>query len=658
MTKAFTLLFSLVLFFPSLVYSQTKSENQTIKVSCSVQSSPPKIIFNWPADANASYYIISKKDINASSWGPAYANIPDTSTYFIDEQVEIGTSYEYKFYKNTGIGNIPGYSYMFVGIEVAAVEKKGSVLLLVDSNYVDDLNMEISRLKMDLIGDGWRVISRVISRGTSVSAIRDSIIADKNHDPTLSTVFLLGHIPVPYSGNFNPDAHSNHVGAWPADLYYGEIDGNWTDVSINNTSASRSANHNVAGDGKFDQTIIPSLIDLEVGRVDLYNLPAFTASDLELTRQYLNKDHDFRHKILTAEARGLVDDNFKSFDEAFAQTAWRYFSGMFGASHVTALDFMSTLSTDSYLWAYGCGGGSYTSCGGIGNTADFAGATNKAIFTSLFGSYFGDWDSENNFLRAPLATPSSPLVCFWSGRPHWHLHHMDLGKHIGYSAKLTQNNNNLYTAGYAARGVHVALMGDPTLGMHIVEPPSSLQADSVGNVTVQLNWTASTDPEIIGYEVFRSTALNGSFEKINKNPVMGNSYLDDASEDGKNVYMLRALKLQTSGSGSFYNLSQGIFDSASTAWPLSVASSIEDAMVSAYPNPTKNVLNLHLKTNDSEIIQVSLYSSIGQEIFSSRLEGVQQERKMQIQLAEYGRGIYILQIQSKQGISERKIIVK
>ena len=57
----------------------------------------------------------------------------------------------------------------------------------------------------------------------------------------LESVFLLGHVPVPYSGQINPDGHSNHVGAWAADVYYGELDGNWTDVTVNNTSASRPA---------------------------------------------------------------------------------------------------------------------------------------------------------------------------------------------------------------------------------------------------------------------------------------------------------------------------------------------------------------------------------------------------------------------------------
>jgi hypothetical protein len=61
-----------------------------------------------------------------------------------------------------------------------------------------------------------------------------------------------GHVPVPYSGNFNLDGHDYHFGAWPADVFYGDMDGVWTDSSVTQTIASDPRNWNVPGDGKFD----------------------------------------------------------------------------------------------------------------------------------------------------------------------------------------------------------------------------------------------------------------------------------------------------------------------------------------------------------------------------------------------------------------------
>jgi hypothetical protein len=130
----------------------------------------------------------------------------------------------------------------------------------------------------------------------------------------------------------------------------------------------------------------------------------------------------------------------------------------------------------------------------------------------LFGSYFGDWDVTNSFLRAPLASPKSTILTnAWAGRPWWQFHHMALGDHIGYSALLSQNNQNLYTNAYnfAAGMVHTALMGDPSLRMHIIDPVDSVYTSkSHGGAFVNLNWDRSEDT-IEGYNIYRSDNIDG-----------------------------------------------------------------------------------------------------------------------------------------------------
>ena len=129
-------------------------------------------------------------------------------------------------------------------------------------------------------------------------------------------------------------------------------------TSTNSPNPSDPGNVNVPGDGKFDQSIIPSGVTLEVGRVDFANLPSFSLSEGELLRQYLNKDHYFRHKFVTTQRRGLIDDNFGTFGgEAFAADGWRNFAPFFGASNIVSGDWFTTLASQSYLWGYGCGGG-------------------------------------------------------------------------------------------------------------------------------------------------------------------------------------------------------------------------------------------------------------------------------------------------------------
>ncbi|HYR57303.1 MAG TPA: choice-of-anchor D domain-containing protein, partial [Chthoniobacteraceae bacterium] len=316
--------------------------------------------------------------------------------------------------------------------------------------------------------------------------------------------------------------------------------------------------------------LIPSDVELQVGRIDLANMPSFTMSETELLRQYFGRDHAFRQQLgayLGVPRRGLIDDNFGfGTGEVFAVSGWRNFGALFGSANVQALDWFTTLSTQKYLAAYGCGPGSYTSDYGIGNTANFATQASQAVFNLMFGSFNGDWDSTDNFLRAPLGGPAASLglVNAWAGRPHWFIHPMGLGETIGYCARLSQNNVTSFPNGYEAndceRAVHIALMGDPTLRLHPVRPPGNLVAQVVAGNAVSLTWTASSDSPVEGYIVSRATSPSGPFTRLNGGVIAGTSFLDRSVTAGiYYTYMVRAVKLETTTSGSYLNPSQGIF---------------------------------------------------------------------------------------------------
>jgi hypothetical protein len=169
----------------------------------------------------------------------------------------------------------------------------------------------------------------------------------------------------------------------------------------------------------------------------------------------------------------------------------------------------------------------------------------------MWGSWFGDWDSSNNFLRAQLATSTYGLASAWSGRPYWYFHHMGMGETLGYSTRLTQNNTDTYDGAYGTP-VWAALMGDPTLRMNAVAPPSALSARwSAG--TTRFSWVASSDP-VVGYNLYRAPASGGPYSRVNGTPVSGTSY---ASPGGLgDAWAVRAVTLEASGGGSYFNSSQ------------------------------------------------------------------------------------------------------
>jgi hypothetical protein len=557
----------------------------SVQVSASVRNSPAEITLYWPPDASLqpqSYSIYRRKN-GTRTWGRGEL-LPAAQMVWTDHDVRAGTGYEYQIVKQTP--HYTAYGYIYAGIDLPLVEDRGHLLLVVDSTFAPALAIELTQLEQDLVGDGWAVTRLEVSRHDPVTKVKALIRRQYRADPNrVNCIFLLGHVPVPYSGDIVPDGHfPDHQGAWPCDGYYGDMEGVWTDRTVNQTRAADARNRNVPGDGKFDQSLFPAPIKLMVGRVDLANMPGRAAeggaptfpNELSLLRNYLNKDHRFRTKQFDLPRRAMVGDYFGIRDgEAFAASGWRNFAPFFGSTNITSLPkegtWIPTLTATPCLWAYGCGNGTFNSIGGLGNgnsyhdgtTTQFVQGDLKAVFTLCFGSWLGDWDSEDDLLRSVLALPSYGLTSAWSGRPHWFVHHMALGETIGFSARLTQNNrrdgpyhNQLNPC---AGQIHIALMGDPTLRMHVVAPPANLTACQE-HPGVRLNWTASKDC-VVGYHVYRAAGPKGPFKRLTPLPVSATSFLDEDASVVAN-YMVRAIKLETSASGTYYNPSQGVLPKA------------------------------------------------------------------------------------------------
>lgn len=474
------------------------------------------------------------------------------------------------------------FGHILAGIRAPEQEDRGTVLLLVDESVAAPLAAELRRLQVDLVADGYRVRPRVVSDDAWPPEVKEIILAECAADPSIETLFLFGSIAVPYSGDLYLD-HADHVGAWPADVYYGDLDGAWTDSTVYNVSARRPENHNVPGDGKFDQSYLPSDVELQVGRVDLSRLPSFPQSETELLRRYLNKNHAFRTGQLSVPERAIIHDQIGVYyHTATACFGWRNFTAFFGPSGVEDGTFMPTLQNEGYLWSLGLAGSNYTHCGSIVATQDFAQKTFLSIFMVLFGSYFVDWDNPDNVLRAPLAATGGPLTCFWPGHPGWAIHHMALGYPIGYSTRLNQNNYLTYTITIGGRGVHQALMGDPTLRMHIVRPPGSVRREAESGGGIRLSWPASPDT-VLGYHVYRASGIGSVFTRLDAGGVADTTFLDADPSPDMQAYMVRAIKLETTGSGTYLNLSPGAIDSVSVSGV--VAPPVARTLLTCGPNP-------------------------------------------------------------------------
>lgn len=554
----FLLYFSLV----NPIFSQNIYDaRQSVLIQALVQDNPPQIKLSWVLDTANGGYTIWRKSAFNHIWTDSIVHLEPNTTSWIDSNVQQGIEYEYQILKSLpafpygdGSANF-GAGYIFAGIKIPPKHQKGTCLVVIDHTFKNSLAFETSRLLDDLHSDGWLADTIFVNRSDSISLVKRRILDWANINPGQhQALFLLGRIPVPYSGEIAPDGHhSDHKGAWPCDGFYGTIDGQWTDQTVNTKAPASSRNDNVPGDGKFDNNVYPSKVHLLIGRVDFSNMNKFPESEEQLLRRYLDKNHNWRFGKIMVSERGLVDNNFGDI-EGLGQSGWKNFTPMFGFSNVKDLPYRQTLSNQSFLWSYGCGGGGPESASDISSTTNFTTDSLQTMFTMLFGSYFGDWDYPNNFLRGAIASRTC-LASTWGNRPVWFLHHMALGEPIGYSTQITMNNRGLYTPRFYGGYVSTALMGDPTLRMHVLPPVENLKAKNEG-LHIRLDW--NKPKEATGFYIYRKYTRDRVYHLLNEFSTSDTFFVDACIEKGPIQYMVRCTALKTTESGSYYNLSAGV----------------------------------------------------------------------------------------------------
>ncbi len=650
MRRIFILFF--VLFIGNFSFAQS-CENVAIEITAIPSTSPVQITLKWkPVGFGTPTYRIWKKSKTSTSWGTAIATLPSTDTDYVDAAVIVDSAYEY-YVQGTG-STITSAGFVYAGIKAPAIHSRGAVILVVDSTFTTASAAGIKKMMDDLSGDGWQVIRHDFLRTTSAVTIKAAIANDYATHANVKAVLILGHVAVPYSGDLNPDAHPDHLGAWPADVFYGSIAGSWTDATVNDVSAGYVANRNIPGDGKYDQSAIPASVELQVSRVDFYDMPAFSLTEVQMMDNYLAKDHSYKMDSLFVLHKALISDNFGYFSgEAFAGTGWRSFPVLVGRDSIAATStLISDLNTSPYQWAYGCGGGSFSSAGGIGNTANYAANAGKGIFTVLFGSYFGDWNVTNNFLRAPLCQNPPALTNCWAGRPHWFFHHMALGENIGYSTVVTQNNNSLTNTyniypNYGAGWVHIALMGDLSLRTNYIKPVLALNVTTPYHDGAHLTWTASPDPGVIGYYVYRADSAYGYYTRLNATMITGTTYHDVFPTNGLKYYMVRPVKLESTPSGGYYNLGVGAVDTGTILFSVLQAPQVQQSVdVTVFPNPAGDYLNVNVSAANSCVATMYVINITGQvsDVVTKQLQAG--DNRYVLNTSNYTPGMYVVVIKA------------
>jgi hypothetical protein len=574
--------------FPQNIWNNVVVQDRSWAAETSI--SPPSIRLSRPNRVSAkglnSVYI-ERRRLGQSEWRILEENFTEAS--WTDHDVHHGGIYEYRLrdtdFDNTDFRRVT----LTVGIDLQPIHFRGNVLLVTEAGLPQALGSDYLQFKSDLTGDGWNVIeidaqrhheTNWLQNTTEINRIREEARAIYEAAPAYPNVMLiLGHVPVPRSGLGAFDGHGNHRGAWTADSYYGSFnDTYWTDSATRQSQANPIL-ENLPNDKKWDQDHLPRVVEIPIGRIDFSDLHSFAEADfldladndpwtleVALTRQYLQKNHRYRHGLTPVKNRisyfnglGFLPLNNGEFQavnlassifglgEAHAVATRPLYENvpiMFGYHEMRASPFGIQLG-----WEYGRASTTYNHYTWHLNQAQ---NEPSVLFYMMFGSWFGDWNlTDENWLRGVLATPNYGLISAYYPK-FWKLQKMALGAPFAVAMLEMGDTTDIYRE--APR--MLSIMGDPTLRIHPIVPPSNVTGKLVSD-QVELNWEASTE-EGCRYFIYRKDPVEG-YQLLNSSPIEETSFVDDDPSFIDPTYMVRAVKTQTTGSGNYSNLSQAAY---------------------------------------------------------------------------------------------------
>jgi hypothetical protein len=606
-------------------------------------------------------YTIKRRILNGShlDWTTLVSNLPASTQTWTDTNVSLGSVFEYQIRRTTSTGD--AIIHITIPVLYDQSNYKGAMILAIDTSLQTSLATEITQLKKDLTNEGWRVIELFVPRATTWET-EASIITTKNQITTAynsapvndkpTHLFLLGHIPIARSGQnaISPDNHDINKGARGSDCYYADIDGIFTDNATYNPGNINTLAINLPNDYKWDQDFIPSTLEMAFGRVDFANLTSYSESEVELLRSYLNRLHLYR---TVANGYDMGEKTaFRSGYENSNDGSYRSLIPISGAAKVDyysgSLPYPQWIQTNGPYQIF-------MQNSQIPNITDWNTYGMNATIFSSDQSYWGFWDEAESFnfakIRALLAANTKCLGAIYTTTAINTFHQPGMGETIGWSCKRIMDHNltnNLLEKQQQAYDTyefwnrsHFQYHGDPTLRLFQVHPPTNLQA-SIANNQLLLSWNASSDTEILGYHVYKSSSEFGNYSKLTSTPITSLNYTD-SSFTSTDWYQIKAIKLQTTGSGTFLNPSIGISNNVSTL----TSEQFNSASISIYPNPSEEIINL---ITNEKINSYKIFDLQGKLIQEDTLQN------NQLNIKSLENGMYLLQLFLEKNIVTKKII--
>lgn len=646
-----------------LVSSAVDLNNETVK-----------LIFHDSLSNSNEPLFINRRLLGTHTWSSVASNINAGTGHWVDTNVTLGEVWEYQV-KRQSTWVFAGTTYDATGYTLGALLNdnatyKGQLILLVANDVPVNLATKYIRLQRELTNEGWFVNELVVPRATNwdsgnqVVEIKNQIQTLYNNAPSNDkpkAIFILGHVPMPRCGSSNvvaPDDHSQNTGARGCDGYYADLDGVYTDTATYNPSGlSSTLALNLPNDFKWDQDFFPSDVEMAFGRIDFANITEVTTPEFTLMERYLDRLSNYKN----------VNDGFymgenSAFYFGYNNSNDGSYRSLLSISKPQNV-FQKTDNSNPNQWVQNNGPFKiYMQNITTPSISDWETFGMNATVYSSDQSYWGFGDVPQpsgvySRIRLLLGLESKCLIALWTTTGLNIFHQACNGQTVGQAMKdiINHNATNQYlekppqqydTQDWWNR-THFEIWGDPTISLFQVKPISNLTLTAIDGTAV-LQWSASTDPAILGYHIYESTSEFGIYQRISATPITDTSF-QLTTYNGTHWYMVRAIKVMESGCGKFIQPSMGISIQQDLA--LSTAVNEKDLALVVIPNPASQ--NLYIKS-ETLLNEIEVFNSLGQLIVNTQTSAFEAI----IDVKNWQNGVYYLIISNQDGSKRREKIIK
>ncbi|NVM31226.1 MAG: hypothetical protein HWN65_20480 [Candidatus Helarchaeota archaeon] len=463
------------------------------------------INLNWNDVINATiYYVYRNTSFISSTTGltPIATSIP--STY--QDNVANGIYY-YAIVAGNGTANstLSNCENVTVAIPPAPPSLPGKIFVYVDSAIYKSINASLQQFKADLEATGKNVTlinftSITGSNFIDASQIRTQCIA--SYASGLEGIIFVGSLPYVNYEIYNVP--------FPCDLYFMDLDGQWTDIDFDNAFDNHSA-----GTGDRDP-------EIWLGRIDASTMSG--RNETTALNNYFQRNHLYRNGSLTRPHSSLIhiDDD------------WSPWTSEWVGESVHAYTNQTVLSNDSltidtyyenelpkiYEWVHVFVHSYYDKhiwkpfyTSGYTYGSEIRNINTAPLFFLLYACSAADFSRSNNiateyqFSNNTLAT----IGCTRTGgmlEPSWFYKPLGNNSNLGDAFVRWFSDCTLPSAGLnnPANSYGMTLFGDPTLKILYgpLPNPPVLSNLTRTNSTVHLQWTNVPDAAL--YYIYRNTS--------------------------------------------------------------------------------------------------------------------------------------------------------